>query len=148
MESDHCLWGQFYTFKNLKSPFNPSKSIIGWPCLRRCQITTNWMYFFFLSALPPSSSWATTMSKPLATKNFSFFTCELVGQIKYRPTTTPSLVIVDFCILECLIKESNFNTNSLSLPFTLKKTQHLTMHIFPSSPKIGSNQQNLATHHS
>jgi hypothetical protein len=47
-----------------------------------------------------------------------------------------------------LIKESNFGTNSLSLPFTLEQIRHLTMHIFPSSPQIGSNQQNLVAHHS
>ncbi len=50
VELDQCLWGQFSTFKNLKSPFNLSKSIMGRPCLRRCQIARNWMYFF--SSLP------------------------------------------------------------------------------------------------
>jgi hypothetical protein len=88
------------------------------------------------------------VSKPLAAKNFSFFTCELVGQIEYYPTATIGLAIVHFCIPECLIKKSNFNTNSLSLPFTLEQTRHLTMHIFPSSPQNGSNQQNLVAHHS
>jgi hypothetical protein len=102
---------------------------------------------FSLSALPPFSSWTATMSKPLAVYNFSFFTCELVGQIEYYLIATLGLAIVHFCILKCLIKESNFDTNSLSLPFTLEQTRHLTMCIFPSFPQNGSNQQNLVTHH-
>jgi hypothetical protein len=66
--------------------------------------------------------------------------------MKYCPITTPSLVIMHFRILECLIKESNLGTNSLSLPSTLEQTQHLTMFIFPSSPQTNSNQENLAAH--
>ncbi len=74
---------------------------------------------FFLSILPPFSSWTSIVSKPLATKNFSFFTCESIGQIEYCLTTTPGLAIVHFYIPKCFIKESNFDTDSFSLPFTL-----------------------------
>jgi hypothetical protein len=119
VEANQCLQGQFSTFKNLKSPFNLSKSFMGQPYLRRCQIATNWMYFFSVSTLPPFSSWTSTMSKPLVVDNLSFFTCELVGQIEYFPTTILGLAIVHFHIPKCLIKNSNFSTNSLSLPSTL-----------------------------
>lgn len=75
-------------------------------------------------------SWTTTIFHALNVNKNSFFTCMLVGDKTFSPTTNMGLATMHFLIFECLIKESNFKRKNyptlyLWTNFTFHHVHHL-----------------------
>jgi hypothetical protein len=71
-----CFWRLFGTFKKSNKFLQPSKFVIGHPCLNKWKIMTNYMNFLLSSTrFPFATCWATKAHPWNATYCFSFLTC-------------------------------------------------------------------------
>jgi hypothetical protein len=107
-------------FQELEKLLEILKFIIRCPCWNKWKIATNCMYLFFFYVLSPFATCTTTISRPHEACNFSFFMWALKGQKQNCLKITPSLTLLHFLILECLMKESSFWTSNFSLPLMSK----------------------------
>jgi len=117
----------FY-LQNLEKSLNSSKSIIGWPCLRRCRSPTNCTFFFL--GLATIMQLFNNIDMPSNSIDLFIFHM-IIRTHKYSSIVTLDLATTHFIRLYCLIDEFTLDTNKFSLPSICEQILSLT--IFPYS---------------